>query len=220
MTKTATCLMALITGLALTAPAFAQDATEIPAAPAAEDDADSTAEGATDDMTEETGEDTAEETSEETAEETSEDATDAEGSGFEGATENPGKDGSELGLDVDAAALFQTTTCMTYVELLSTLSTVKDDRMAMDALDDMSAGGEVYLVQLSELQGEGGENTSSVMQMVNDRQATMADLHAHVAANATVRTALQDNDLLPGNVVAIHGIGEGRLIVVVDDRPI
>jgi hypothetical protein len=205
MTKTATCLLALITGLALTGPAFAQEATETPEAPEAADvGTESEAKDSTGDS----------------ADGTTDGENETEGSGFEGATEDAGKDGSADGLDVDASALFQTTTGMTYAELLGTLSTVKDSAMAMEALDNMSAGGEVYIVHLSELQGEDGENAAAVVQMTNDRQATMTDLHAKVAENATVRNALQDINLLPGNVVAVHGIEAGRMIVVVDDSPI
>ena len=201
MTKTSTCLMALLTGLALTAPAFAQDAVDTPEALEADDS-----------MTDDTAEDTSDGT---------DDSTDnGDGTGLPATAGGEGQAANDEGLDTDRASVFMTTTGMTYVELLSTLTTVKDTRMAMNALDDISSGAEIYIVRLKDLQGESGENASALMLMLTERQATMSDLHASVAANATVRTALRDANLLPGNVVAVHGIEDGRMIVVVDDSPI
>jgi hypothetical protein len=135
-------------------------------------------------------------------------------------TEEGSIESEDPGLDTDPAADFTAWSGMTYDDLMMGMQTSPDNMAAMDALNNLSTGGEVFIVRVSDLQGESGENAAMLSEMMTTRQATLTDLQAAVDANATVRTALSDQNLLPANVVAVHPIEDGRLVVVVEDGPV
>jgi hypothetical protein len=148
------------------------------------------------------------------------DATDGGGTEFGTDAEVSTLDADDQGLEADAADELFGRTGMTEADLLAALQATPGNVAGIDALSNLSAGGEVHIIAISDLQGEQGENAAALSQALAANQATLPDLQAAVDANATARNALREMNFLPANVVAVHPIEDGRLIVVVDESPV
>lgn len=190
MKKTATSVLALLLALGLTAPVMAQETT---------------------------GDDT---TTEDLGVDTGDTGVDADLGTDLGTDTDAGTD-TDMSADVgtgtgDASADFMTRTGISFDQLVTDLRTQTDTTQVMTDLQNLSTETEVIVVRLSDLQGGAGENAAALEQTLTDRQAGLTDLHAAINANATVRGAIEAEGMMAEDVVAVHRLDDGRVIVVVD----
>lgn len=107
----------------------------------------------------------------------------------------------------------------THGSLISELKNSKSDSANWATeISGLGSAPTVDIVKLSELKGEGAENSAALDTALTDTQADAESARVAIEANPELSGALQAESFTPEDVVMVQVAGTNKVTLVVDDR--
>jgi hypothetical protein len=114
---------------------------------------------------------------------------------------------------------FLARTGMSYDDVITGIQEADtDNAQTMMDINNLSTDAEIIVVRLADLRAGVGPFAADLDMMMQDRESMRIDLHGTINANATMRGALEAEGLRAEDVIAVHSMNDGRVIVIVDDQ--